>query len=129
MKKSKLDEHALMNELSGSAFFRGRTPAQPIQPDQAAEGSSDLKAERPHDQSVKRSFDLNKEAPIRRAFNFTEEELYAIEDIKIELSRKYDLQVTLYDVVRIGVHEIVEDYQVNGDNSLVVKRAKSKIPK
>jgi hypothetical protein len=59
-------------------------------------------------------------------FIFTNEELYAIEDLKTELKRKLDLKTTKYDIVRCAIHWLVEDYQQRGEESHIVQRVRKK---
>jgi hypothetical protein len=59
-------------------------------------------------------------------FLFTNEELYAIEDLKTELKRKLDLKTTKYDIVRSAIHWLVEDYRQHGEESHIVQRVRKK---
>jgi hypothetical protein len=59
-------------------------------------------------------------------FLFTNEELYAIEDLKTELKRKLDLKTTKYDIVRCAVHCLMEDYRQRGEQSHIVQRVRKK---
>ena len=67
-------------------------------------------------------FDIN-ESPYRNnTFAFTTAELEAVEDLKIALQRKLDLRATKYDIIRCGVHMLIEDYRRNGKASFIVTR-------
>jgi hypothetical protein len=59
-------------------------------------------------------------------FLFTNEELYAIEDLKTDLKRKLDLKTTKYDIVRCAIHCLMEDYQQRGEESYIVQRVRKK---
>jgi hypothetical protein len=72
-------------------------------------------------------FDLNQEATETRGIPFTQDELDALYDLKRDLRKGLDLRVNQYDIVRIGVHTMIEDYRRNGEKSIVVQKAKTKI--
>lgn len=67
-------------------------------------------------------FDLNNEALYKATFVFTREELEALEDLKLELSRQLDTKVTKYDLIRSGLHMLVEDYRSNGQRSYITRK-------
>jgi hypothetical protein len=71
-------------------------------------------------------FDLNIEPYKKGTFLFTNEELYAVDDVKKDLKRRLDLSSTQYDIVRAAVHIITEDYRKHGADSLIVQRLKTK---
>jgi hypothetical protein len=71
-------------------------------------------------------FDLNIAPYKNDTFIFTNEELYAIEDLKTELKRKLDLKTTKYDIVRCAIHCLMEDYQQRGEESHIVQRVRKK---
>jgi hypothetical protein len=71
-------------------------------------------------------FDLNEKADDKRGIPFTRDEMTAVDLLKAELWLDLDLKVNQYDIIRIGVHTIIDDYRKNGENSIVVRRAKSK---
>ena len=73
-----------------------------------------------------KGFDLNTTPYKNDTFVFTTEELEAIEDIKTELRRRLDLRATKNDIVRCGIHSIVEDYRLRGADSLIVHRIRNK---
>jgi len=141
MSKSKLDENSMLSELSGSAFFRDRTPIPKKYSSkldngmgrttegskiQVSKGSADQQARRSEDQEAEISLNLNKIADIRRGHDFTEEELNEIEDLKRDLRRKYGFYSSVSDVVRVGVHIISEDFHKNGEVSMLVTRLRKK---
>ncbi len=72
-------------------------------------------------------FDLSVTPYKNDTFLFTNEELYAIEDLKTELLRKLDLKTTKYDIVRCAVHCLVEDYRQHGEESHIVQRVRKKL--
>jgi hypothetical protein len=71
-------------------------------------------------------FDLNIPPYKKGTFLFTNEELYAIDDVKKDLKRRLDLSATQYDIVRSTVHTIVEDYRQRGSESILVQHIKKK---
>lgn len=72
------------------------------------------------------AFDLNQVPERSNTYSFTEAELWAIEDVKTVLERQYGLRATKYDIVRCGVHVIVEDFRRKGEQSIVVQRMRGK---
>jgi hypothetical protein len=71
-------------------------------------------------------FDLTITPYKNDTFLFTNEELYAIEDLKTELKRKLDLKTTKYDIVRCAIHCLMEDYRQRGEKSHIVQRVRKK---
>lgn len=67
-------------------------------------------------------FDLSIPPYKNNTYAFTDEELWAIEDTEQALERTHDLKVTRYNLVRLGVHLLVEDFRQNGERSFVVRR-------
>lgn len=74
--------------------------------------------------SLKPLFDISEPAYQSNTYTFTIEELRAIEDMKLDLERHLDIKATKYDIVRCGVHLLIEDYKHNGSKSIAVKRLK-----
>lgn len=75
---------------------------------------------------VSARFDLHEEALYKATFTFTGPELEALEDLKLELSRQLDSKVTKYDLMRTGLHMMVEDYGANGDRSYVSRKVRER---
>jgi hypothetical protein len=67
-------------------------------------------------------FDITAVAYHSNTFAFTDEELEALEDVKTELRRRQDLRVSKYDLIRCGLHCLLEDYRRNGETSFAVRR-------
>ena len=130
MKRPKLDETAMLSELSGSAFFRGRTPA----PTESAHSTNPESAHAPIPPTqnapiTKRAhapFDLAKRPTEKRGYRFATDEIWAIEDVKTELNREMDLGISQEDIVRSGVHFVIDDYRKNKQNSILVKMVTKK---
>jgi hypothetical protein len=130
MKRAKLDENAMLSELSGSAFFRGRTPAAPTiaQSTNAESAHAPItpRQKAPITESAHAPFDLSKKPTEKRGHRFVIEEIWAIEDVKAELNREMDLGVSQEDIVRAGVHFVIDDYRKNKQNSILVKMVTKK---
>ncbi len=71
-------------------------------------------------------FDLN-DPPFQKAnFLFTNQEFEALEDLKLDLRRTYDVKASKQDLARCAIHQLIEDYRQQGEASVVVRRLKSK---
>ena len=57
---------------------------------------------------VSPSFDLDHKPYRKDSFLFTGEEFEALEDVKIELRRTYDVRATKNDLARLAVHHLIE---------------------
>lgn len=69
-------------------------------------------------------FDL-KEVPLYKAsYLFTQEELEALEDLKLELRREHDSRVTKNDLIRCALHLLLEDHAANGERSYARRRVR-----
>jgi hypothetical protein len=130
MSKPRLDENAMMSELSESAFFRREKPFKQMpessKKEESAHAPITVSAQSSKRPSAQPSFDLNHRNTEKRGYRFTKEEVWAIDDLKKDLNRSLELGVSQEDIVRIGVHYVIEDYRKNGGNSLVVKKVKDK---
>jgi hypothetical protein len=71
-------------------------------------------------------FDLGELALYKGTFVFTQEELDALDDLKLELHRELDAKITKYDLVRCGLHMLLEDYAANGGRSYVSRKMRKK---
>lgn len=83
-------------------------------------------ASQPGKSEGSRGFDLNIRPYRKDSFLFTTEEFEALEDLKLELRRKFDLKVTKNDLARSGLHYLVEDYKRHGEASIAVRRLRAK---
>src|SRR5215210_4418210 len=111
----------MASELSGSAFFRGRKPVQP-EPAQSIKGESSHApisefSQSPKIESAHAPLELSKKALKKMGYRFTNDEIWAIQDIKTEINREFDLAVSQEDIVRSGVHYVIEDYRKNNGKS------------
>lgn len=71
-------------------------------------------------------FDINEKPYRKDSFLFTTEEFEALEDLKLELRRKFDLRATKNDLARCALHNLVEHYRRHKEGSFVVQRLKNK---
>ena len=87
-----------------------------------------LAPKEPRNQRTARSdeLSLNIRPERQNTYAFTTEELNRLEDVKIAISRRYDLPVTKNDLIRCAVHLLLEDYEVHGADSVVLKRLQKK---
>jgi hypothetical protein len=78
---------------------------------------------------VGKLFDINAIPYRKDSFLFTDEEFEALEDLKLELRRKYDLKATKNDIARSAMQNIFEDYELHKENSIVVRILKTRKPR
>lgn len=71
-------------------------------------------------------FDINRVPTEKETYLCTVEEVAALEDLKLELRRRYDLRVSKQDIERCGIQFLASDYQAHGEQSILVKRLKQK---
>ncbi len=67
-------------------------------------------------------FDIGVEPYTQATFKFTDDELYALDDLKRDLNRQRELKTTKQNLIRYAVHKLVEDYEQNGDESWLVQQ-------
>jgi len=67
-------------------------------------------------------FDIGAEPYSQATFKFTDDELYALDDLKRDLNRQRELKTTKQNLVRLAVHRLVEEYDQNGDDSWLVQQ-------
>ncbi|MFN0146554.1 MAG: hypothetical protein ACKVT1_08595 [Dehalococcoidia bacterium] len=71
-------------------------------------------------------FDIN-ERPFRKdSFNFTDPEFDRLEDLKLELRRRFTVSVTKNDIARVALHFLYEDYAHDPAKSFVLKMLRTK---
>lgn len=71
-------------------------------------------------------FDIN-DTPVRKAtFLVTEAEFDRLEDFKLELRRRFDLNATKNDIARAAFHHLYEDYSREPLKSAIVRHLRSK---
>ena len=74
----------------------------------------------------RKPFDLNVKPYRKDSYLFTDDEFEALEDLKIELRRKYDLKTTKNDLARCAIGTLVRDFQKRGETSTVVVLLKTR---
>jgi len=88
------------------------------QPSQNEGSISHQKGGRP----PRQTFDLEA-FPFRKAtFSLTDVEFEALEDLKLHLRRNHDLDVSKNDLIRVGLHLLLEAYEQNSQSSQVLRR-------
>jgi len=73
-----------------------------------------------------RRFDIRDAASERYTLTFTIEELEALEDVKLELRRWFGVKTQKYNIIRHALHELIEDFERNGEQSILLRRVKQK---
>jgi hypothetical protein len=68
--------------------------------------------------ATERRFNLTDEALYKATFAFTDDELAALEDLKIALKRELDTKVTKNDLMRAALHLLLEDNAATGGPQL-----------
>jgi hypothetical protein len=72
------------------------------------------------------TFNLNAKPYRKDSYLFTDEEFEAMEDLKIELRRKYDVKAIKNDIARCAIGFLITDFQRNRDKSYIVRHLRTK---
>lgn len=107
-------------------------PPQPTKPKPSSqktrevgkEGSREVGKEVGRDSSF--LFDLTVTPYRKDSYLFTDHEFEALEDLKLELRRSFDLKATKQDIARCAMGYLLEDYHRNGEASFIVRHLKTK---
>jgi len=67
-------------------------------------------------------FDINVPATEKNSYMFSQEELWALRDTESELERTYRTDVSKYNIIRLGLHYLLENYQKHKRSSFLVRR-------
>src|SRR5437763_16625087 len=62
-------------------------------------------------------FNINEKAYRSNTYNFTDNELWALQDLGTVLERQYGIKANKYDLIRCGLHSIIEDFRQRKDKS------------
>jgi hypothetical protein len=78
-------------------------------------------ASQPNGRLHSMAFDLNVKPYRKDSYLFTNEEFEALEDLKIELRRSYDVKVSKNDLARCAIGQLLADFRRNPGRSAVVR--------
>jgi len=67
-------------------------------------------------------FAITDPATEKNSYMFSEDELWALRDVESELEQTYRTEVSKYNIVRLGLHFLLEDYQRDKRHSFLVRR-------
>jgi hypothetical protein len=73
-----------------------------------------------------RRFDLRQPATEKQTFTFSLDEVTALDDLKLELRRKFDLKTTKYELARLAIHALVGAYEEDGTDSPLLRSLREK---
>ncbi len=76
--------------------------------------------------AAEHTFDITQVAAHPATFNFTDDELDALDDLKRDLKRQHDIRTTKKDLIRHALHQLVENYRALGEGSWIVTRARKR---
>jgi hypothetical protein len=77
-------------------------------------------------ESEESTLDLNQRPDRQNTYAFTTDKLERLEDLKILIRRRYDLNVTQDDLIRCAVHMLLDDYRDRSEGSIVLARLRKK---
>ena len=78
---------------------------------------------KPGADAPKRSqFDLADEALYKATFTFSQPELEALEDLKLQFRRDHDTKVTKNDLIRAALHLLLEDHATKKKLSYITRK-------
>ena len=87
------------------------------------------KASQPGGRESGQPFDINARPYRKDSFLFTEDEHDALEDLKLELRRTFDIRATKNEIVRCAVHHVIEDFRRDGEGSIILRRLRKARPR
>ncbi len=132
----RLSEQAGVGKLDQRLFTQEKTPQSPAVAPSVVESSLSPTAETKATAPVAppplktpkieigsgKRFDLKEEPLYKATFVFTQDELEALEDLKLELRRDLDKKVTKFDLVRTGLHMLFEDHAEHAGQSYATRK-------
>ncbi len=124
----RLDQRLFTSEPSSPPPSKPRPTSQPDGlrvPAEAvprAAGPKERTAPKVSTSSAKPRFDLAEQPFYKASFLFTQEELEALEDLKLEMRRQYDVKATKNGLIRCALHMLLEDHAANGGHSYASRR-------
>jgi hypothetical protein len=135
--KKKLNTDDITNELKGSSLFFQRETPVPQSPDEPSEaenlrkrGNTEINIEGTERGTAPSAeplvFDLNQTPDCKYTLAFTEAELEALDDLKVNLRKIHGLKAPKIDIIRLALHHLLADYQAQGETSIVVAGMKSR---
>jgi hypothetical protein len=129
--KAGLDQRLFSSSPIQSTEKPKEAATQKVGKEESREGSREVGKEVGKEESreVGKLFDINANPHRKDSFLFTDEEFEALEDLKLELRRKYDLKATKNDIARSAMQSIFEDYEQHKENSIVVRILKTRNPR
>ena len=74
------------------------------------------------DASARPPFALDAPATEKNSYMFSQEELWALKDVEAEIERAYRTEVPKYNIVRLGLHMLLEDYFAHKQDSFLIRR-------
>ena len=142
MAKKTFNTQALANDLTQSAFFTPRPhqepvnqpippdtapknpvtpqPSKPVTPQPRIQSPAELPTPRP----ALFKFDLEAKADQKYTTYFTEQEQELLDDLKIDVRRRYGHKTAKQDIIRCALADLVEDFQSHGADSRFIQRLK-----
>ena len=87
------------------------------------------RSERPLSEPATKSvapFDINEKPWRKDSFLFTDSEFERLEDLKLELRRRFDLPATKNDIARAAFQGLFEDYARDAEKSRIVRHLRVK---
>jgi hypothetical protein len=76
--------------------------------------------------SIGELFNLSVAVNDKRTIDFTTDEIDILDDIKREVKRKYGIRITQYNIVRCALRHLFENYYQEGEQSVLVERARGR---
>ena len=149
--KKRLNTESVTNELrGGSAFFPNHKKSAPLSDSHESEKiptSREIGKEESREVGKEDSrkvgeegsreigvtpvaahelFDINGKPYRKDSFLFTDEEFEALEDLKTDLRRKYDLKATKNDIARSAMQNLFRNFYQHKGESFIVKNLKKR---
>jgi hypothetical protein len=139
----KLDTDGIANELKGASLFFQQEPEKPrkrgnvntrIRGNTETRMYGNVETRKRGNVESKEGdrvaeplgFDINHTPTNKYTLAFTADELEALDDLKVSLRKIHGLKAPKIDIIRSALHHILEDYEANGDASIVVTRMRGK---
>jgi hypothetical protein len=129
----KLDQR-LFTPAPASAGQAMAVPAEPASPVRApdAQPAPGIAETQPANAvsvaaTVAPRFSLEDDPRFKASYNYTQEELITLDDLRVELQRQLDKKVTKNDLMRSALHLLLEDHQTNGSKSYATKKIRKRV--